>query len=192
MAKSKKQSILDASAELFASQGFDNTTTLMIAREAKVTEPLLYYHFQGKEDVFSVIISNIFQEYIQEIENLPDNTETEFEKLVNLIRLHTHIAEQRPRDAKLLLANCPIKLLDKNHVCIEIMEKQHEIVQGYIRNCLEAGRAKGEFKADPVDHMAIILFSLINEILRRKTLGQDGSMPDEKVLTAFCRRALEA
>ncbi|WP_291322656.1 TetR/AcrR family transcriptional regulator [Desulfonatronospira sp.] len=190
MAKNKKQDILDASAELFASQGFDNTTTLMIAKEARVTEPLLYYHFKGKEDIFSKIIHDVFKEYAQAIEDLPKNTDTEFEKLANLIRFHMHIAEKRPREARLLLANCPLKLLQRNHACKEIMESQHEIVQGYIQQCLEAGNAKGEFDAQPVDHMAIILFSLVNEILRRKTFCKDDPWPDEDAVIDFCKRAL--
>ncbi len=60
MAINKKQNILKTAADLFSSQGFGNTTTLQIAREARVTEPLLYYHFQGKEDIFSVIIEDVF------------------------------------------------------------------------------------------------------------------------------------
>jgi len=38
---------------LFASQGFEGTTTLQIAGEGGVTEPLLYYHFKGKDELFT-------------------------------------------------------------------------------------------------------------------------------------------
>ncbi len=55
MAINKKQNILKTAAELFSSQGFDNTSTLQIAKEAKVTEPLIYYHFKGKEDIFACL-----------------------------------------------------------------------------------------------------------------------------------------
>ena len=191
MGRTKKRNILDASAELFAVEGFENTTMLMITREAGVTDPLLYYHFQGKEEIFSIIIHDVFKEYVQEIENLPKKTETEFEKLANLIRLHMHISEKQPRKAKLLLANCPAKLLQKTHTVKEIMKKQQEIVQGYIQGCLKAGNAKKEFDAEPVDHMAIILSSMINEILRRNTLGKDNFQADEESIVSFCRRALE-
>jgi len=45
----KKQNIIQAAARLFAEQGFEGTTTLQIAHEADVTEPLIYYHFKGKD-----------------------------------------------------------------------------------------------------------------------------------------------
>ena len=59
----KKQAILKTSARLFAAQGFDATTTLQIAREAGATEPLIYYHFKGKDDLFTRIIDATFSEY---------------------------------------------------------------------------------------------------------------------------------
>ena len=60
MAKNKKNKIIATSTKLFAVQGFDNTTTLQIAKESGVTEPLLYYHFKGKEEIFTDIINRIF------------------------------------------------------------------------------------------------------------------------------------
>jgi AcrR family transcriptional regulator len=54
----KKQTILKTAARLFAAQGFDGTTTLQISREAGVTEPLIYYHFNGKDDLFTRIIES--------------------------------------------------------------------------------------------------------------------------------------
>lgn len=42
---SKREIILKTAAHLFPTQGFDATTTLQLAREAGVTEPLIYYHF---------------------------------------------------------------------------------------------------------------------------------------------------
>ena len=38
----KKQNIIQAATHLFAEQGFEGTTTLQIANEADVTEPLIY------------------------------------------------------------------------------------------------------------------------------------------------------
>jgi AcrR family transcriptional regulator len=53
---SKRETILKTAASLFATQGFDGTTTMQIAREAGVTEPLIYYHFKTKGDLFTSII----------------------------------------------------------------------------------------------------------------------------------------
>ncbi|WP_291318606.1 TetR/AcrR family transcriptional regulator [Desulfonatronospira sp.] len=192
MAKSKKQNILDASAELFVSHGFDNTTTLMIAKEARVTEPLLYYHFKGKDDIFSKIIHDVFNEYAQAIEDLPKNTDTEFEKIANLVRLHSQIAEEHPQSAMLFLSNCPSKLLHEHHTCRDILEKQQEMVSSYIQSCLEAGNAKKEFDVHPVEQTTLILLCLINEFMRMKTTRKKRYQPNMQATIEFCRRVLVA
>ena len=186
----KKQNILDASAKLFAAQGFDSTTTLQIAREAKVTEPLLYYHFKGKEEIFSTIIKEVFQKYSELLSELPKDTETEFEKIANLIRLHSRIAEEHPQNARLFLSNCPSKLMLEQHTCRDILEKQQQAVSSYIQGCLEAGNAKKEFDAHPVEHMTLILLCLDNEFMRMKTTREKRYQPDMQATIELCRRAL--
>ena len=67
---SKIESILKTAARLFATQGFDATTTIQLACEAGVTEPLIYYHFKGKDDLFTRIIDAAFSEYFSRIDAL--------------------------------------------------------------------------------------------------------------------------
>jgi len=190
MAKNKKQKIINTATKLFATQGFDNTTTLQIAKESGVTEPLLYYHFHGKEEIFTEIIKNIFQEYSSLLAALPKKTDTEFEKISNLISLHIHIAENRPDEGRLILANCPSKLKNDSHTCQEIINRQQNIIISYLKECLEKGNASGELDAHPVDHLAIILLCLINGILRKKLLGRKEKTAYEYTAIEFCRRAL--
>ena len=59
MTISKREMILRTAARLFSTQGFDATTTLQLAREAGVTEPLIYYYFSGKDELFTRLIENI-------------------------------------------------------------------------------------------------------------------------------------
>jgi AcrR family transcriptional regulator len=70
---SKKETILQTAAKLFAAQGFEATTTFQIAREAGATEPLIYYHFKGKDDLFTRIIDATFSEYFSRIDALEKN-----------------------------------------------------------------------------------------------------------------------
>jgi len=190
MAKNKKNKIIATSTKLFAVQGFDNTTTLQIAKESGVTEPLLYYHFKGKEEIFTDIIKRIFDEYSSLIASLPTNTQTEFEKVSNLFKLHIAIAENRPHDGRLILANCPSKLKIDRHICHEVIEQQQEMVTSYLRDCLNRGNASGEFDAHPVDDLVIVILCLINGILRKKLLGKTETSSYEFTAIDFCRKAL--
>jgi AcrR family transcriptional regulator len=70
----KKQNIIRAAARLFAEQGFEGTTTLQSARKAGVTEPLIYFHFKSKDEIFNHILETSFKEYFSRLETLERET----------------------------------------------------------------------------------------------------------------------
>lgn len=47
------ETIVQVATRLFAEQGFEGTSTKQITLEVGVTEPLIYYHFEGKDDQLS-------------------------------------------------------------------------------------------------------------------------------------------
>ena len=49
----KRHAIIESAIGLFGSIGFNAITTLRIAEDAAVTEPLIYYHFKGKVELFT-------------------------------------------------------------------------------------------------------------------------------------------
>ncbi len=77
----KRPAIIQAATTLFGSIGFDGTTTLAIADEASVTEPLIYYHFKGKDELFTHSLELAFKEYFARLDKLPNRTTTEFQKI---------------------------------------------------------------------------------------------------------------
>jgi len=54
----RHRQILDAAAELFASQGFAGTTTRQIAATVGTTETVLFRHFPTKESLYAAILEH--------------------------------------------------------------------------------------------------------------------------------------
>jgi AcrR family transcriptional regulator len=59
----RRKQILDAAGRLFAEKGFSGTRTKDIAREAKVSETLVFQHFSSKEDLFRAVIAEVFGQH---------------------------------------------------------------------------------------------------------------------------------
>ena len=81
----KRHTVIESATRLFGSVGFDATTTLEIANEAAVTEPLIYYHLKGKDELFTHSLELVFNEYLARLDKLPKRTSTEFQKLANIM-----------------------------------------------------------------------------------------------------------
>jgi AcrR family transcriptional regulator len=116
----KRHAIIESATRLFGSVGFDATTTLEIADEADVTEPLIYYHFQGKHELYKISLELAFNEYLSRLIELPKNTPTEFQKIANIIDLHFQIVDDLPEQMRMNVSSCPAKPIDPNNICRKI------------------------------------------------------------------------
>lgn len=58
-----RRTILDAALELFSERSFDGASTRAIAELAGVTQPLLNYHFAGKEELWRATVDDLFERF---------------------------------------------------------------------------------------------------------------------------------
>src|SRR5438552_13291753 len=58
-----RRAILDAALELFSERSFDGASTRAIADVAGVTQPLLNYHFAGKEELWRAAVDDLFERF---------------------------------------------------------------------------------------------------------------------------------
>lgn len=58
----RRASILDAAMHVFSRGSYAAATTAAIAREAGITEPVLYHHFKGKADLYSACLDQTWDD----------------------------------------------------------------------------------------------------------------------------------
>jgi len=187
---SKREIILKTSARLFAAQGFDATTTIQIAREAGATEPLIYYHFKGKDDLFTRIIGATFSEYFSRIDALEKNQDSPFGQIQKLIELQYDIAEEMPDEVQLVANACPARLNDPEDICAGNVKEYRRRLLGYLTRSISEGAKSGEFQQVPVEETAILILSVINGIVRYSRMNPDPEKNLRKAAVDFCRRSL--
>lgn len=61
----KKENILQAALELFATNGYNAVSTSKIAKEAKVSEGLIFRHFQNKKSLVDAILHQAYERAAQ-------------------------------------------------------------------------------------------------------------------------------
>ena len=186
----KKRSIIQTAARLFAEQGFESTTTVQISREAGVTEPLIYYHFTGKEDVFATILVYFFDRLFSKLDDIPKKTPTQFEKIERIVSIHFEIGREVPYETALAIRTCPGKLKDSAHICYEYIHKWRERLKTNLTRCLKAGIRSGEFHKIPVPENVNMLIALINGLTRQQSQKLDNLDGVKDATLAFCRRSL--
>jgi AcrR family transcriptional regulator len=187
---SKKDKILKTAARLFSTRGFDGTTTQQIAREAGVTEPLIYYHFKGKDDLFTRIIESTFGQYFGRIDALEQSTDGAFEQIRKLIELQFDIIDEMADEVHLIASACPARLNDPEDICTRGIREFHKRHRAYLTRYLAEGIEAGDFALLPVEETAELLVAAINGIIRYQVLNPGRSEAMRRTAVEFCRRSL--
>jgi len=65
-----REEILDASSELFTTQGFANTSTHQIAEAVGIRQASLYYHFPSKTEIFLTLLKSTIEPSIELADDL--------------------------------------------------------------------------------------------------------------------------
>jgi AcrR family transcriptional regulator len=65
--KQRREQLLDIGRALFAERGFDGTSIEEIASRAKVSKPVVYEHFGGKEGLYAVVVDREMEQLLERI-----------------------------------------------------------------------------------------------------------------------------
>jgi len=84
----KYHRILDAAVNVFADQGFHNSTISQIAREAGVADGTIYLYFKNKQDILSQFFSYKTRLVFTNFKEAVDKEKNAIDKLRCLIRIH--------------------------------------------------------------------------------------------------------
>ncbi len=58
-----RHEILKAAMQLFATRGFHETSMSEVAREARVSKALIFWHFKAKEELFLAVLNRLLEPY---------------------------------------------------------------------------------------------------------------------------------
>ena len=185
-----KEKIIQVATRLFASQGFEGTSIKQITLEVGVTEPLIYYHFESKDDLFAEILKTTFAQYNRYLDSIEEPTVTNFEKLKRVISLHFKFVSDFPYETYLIVSSCPPKLREPSHICAKLIGDQGRRLERIISVLLKKGMASGEFRKVQLNATTGLIIAMINGLLRRRSLKQENITNLEKATLEFCRNAL--
>jgi AcrR family transcriptional regulator len=66
-ASARRAQLIDVGRAVFAERGYDATSVEEIAEQAKVSKPIVYEHFGGKEGLYAVIVDREMEKVVRTI-----------------------------------------------------------------------------------------------------------------------------
>ena len=189
---SKKKIILQAATQLFSKKGFKETSMAELSRATGAAEGTIFYHYKNKEDILLSVLDGIKEGMINEFEEyLAENKfESGLDMMEGIITFYLYLAGKREEWFLLLHRNYPYKLAEVNEVCRGHLEALYNCLADIFERAVLIGQHDGSIGDIPARKAALIIFSMVDGIVRFKTynLYDAGALYSE--LIASCRRML--
>lgn len=103
----RRAQLLDVGRALFAERGFEAASIEEIAQRAKITKPVIYEHFSGKEGLYAVIVDREVQRLLGRITEALDATHPRA-KLEQAAQAFLSYVEEEQDGFRILVRDSPV------------------------------------------------------------------------------------
>lgn len=141
--------ILQAGRRLFAEDGYENTTTSTIARQAGTSESQLIKHFGSKEGLLEAVFEHAWQRMAFGVRNVQEGPGSPLEKLRSLTELFISSLEKDPEMRTLMLLE---GRRIRKHGHMVLLTQGFQQVIGIIDGLLKQMRETGVLRQDLHPH----------------------------------------
>lgn len=190
----KRDIILQAASRLFSDKGFKETSVSEISEVTGVAEGTIFYHFKSKEGLFLAILEGLkeeilhgFAEYFKEKEFTNG-----LEMVEGALTFYLYMAGMKEDRFHLLHQRYPYDLAAVNPVCRGLLGAIYNGIVDVFEKAILLGQQDRSIREVSARKMALLLFSLVDGLVRFKTynLYDPGGLYQE--MMEACRRMLKA
>jgi AcrR family transcriptional regulator len=162
-----REKILAAACRLFALQGYENTSLSQVAKEARVSKALIFWHFDTKEKLFQTALRKTLEPYFiseAQLEGLDERAQ-----LAQVIDEFYEFVRDNLYSVRFFLSLTVSE--DKPGEVMERVGELYGMFRGLIADIIERGIRKELFRTDSASELeaALIMASmagiLVNQFL---------------------------
>jgi AcrR family transcriptional regulator len=189
----RKEAIMQAATKLFTEKGFKETSIQDLSKMTGVAEGTIFYHFKNKEGLFLQILERIKEDLLGGFEQYLAETRFDngLEMVEGAISFYLYLAGMKEERFHLLHHRYPYELAENNPLCRDYLEAIYNCLIELFERSIIRGQEDGSIAEMPARKTALILFALVDGLVRFKTynLYDAGSLYNE--LICGVRRMLE-
>jgi TetR/AcrR family fatty acid metabolism transcriptional regulator len=158
----KRQRILRAAIEVFASKGYFAARMTDVAKQADVADGTLYLYFDGKEHLLLSVFDDVLDRFIRHLVAEIETMESPREKLRTMVRLHL---ETLSRD-RALAHVLQIETRHTRHFMGLLARGKLGEYLSLLKNIIEEGQQLGCFRRDVSARLATdVVFGAVDELI---------------------------
>ncbi len=164
--------ILDTATQLFSTQGYGSTSLSQVAKEARVSKALIFWHFENKEKLFQSALQHSLEPYFVNVVDRLDGLD-EVRQIHTLIDLYYEFVHEHMQSVRFVLSLIVRDEKQPDDPVARTVELLR-VYQHLIADILESGRQKGLFRSDIDARVeASLIMCALNGVLVQRFLRSD-------------------
>ncbi len=189
---SKRNAILTAATHLFSRNGFKETSMSELSRVTGAAGGTIFHHFKNKEDLFLNILKNVQDTILSSFSQHKEATRYDngMDMVEGVITFYLSLAGVLEDQFLLLHRHYPYQMSETNAVCKSYLESIYNCLLDIFEEGIELGIEDGSVKTLPPRNTAMVIFAMVDGIVRLNTykLYHAGSLYHD--LMSSCRNIL--
>jgi len=178
---------------LFAEKGFKDTSIAELSKMTGVAEGTIFYHFKNKEELFLTVLENIKNDIIREYEGYLKATEFDngLDMIEGAITFYIQLGAVMENRFLLLHRHDAYELAKSNPTCRKHLEAIYDRLLEIFEQGVVLGQRDGSIRDMAARKAALIIFSMVDALVRFDTYSLYEAAGLYKELMESCRRMLE-
>jgi len=140
-----REKILATATDLFAKQGYDSTSLSQVAREAKVSKALIFWHFDSKDELYRSALRRTLEPYFINVNELTGLGEREqVERLIDQFYdfIHTNVYSVR------FFLSLTLRVEQSPDEGLSRVLELYRSFRNSLADIIDSGRRRGVFCSD--------------------------------------------
>jgi AcrR family transcriptional regulator len=172
-AQETREKILASAARLFSEHGFESTSLSQVARQAKVSKALIFWHFDSKEKLYRNAMRRTLEPYVINVDDLEglgerDHIERLIDEFYNFV--HENVYSVR------FFLNLTLRAESRPDEMLSRVNELYRAFRNSLAEIIERGRARGVFRSDTdAARDAALIMAALAGIIVHQFMSDDAS-----------------
>lgn len=187
---SKRNAILAAATRLFSHNGFQGTAISELSTVTGAATGTIFHHFKNKEDLFLQVLKNVKDSILDQFEQHQANHRNKngMAMVTDAVTFYLHLAGTMEDQFLILHRHYPYQMAETSPVCRSHLEAIYICLLDIFEEGIQKGMIDGSIAVEDPRKAAMILFAMVDGIVRLNTYRvYDAGTLYDSLMTACCR-----
>ena len=175
-----REKILATAARLFSEQGYESTSLSQVARQAKVSKALIFWHFDSKEKLYRNALRKTLEPYFIDVDDLEGLGERE--QIERLIDQFYDFVVENVYSVRFFLS-LTLRAEEQPDEVLNRVNGLYRVFSDSVADIIERGQRRGVFRSDtnPARDAALIMATLAGILVQQFMSHESPREPKELI-----------